>query len=81
MNKKLTLALAALTLSAATASAQTIKVAKDYDVQITGSLQTDFLVPQEDNCDGNGKIVSKHNGYTEGAEEELIEEVRKLVNK
>ena len=31
--------------------------------------------------DGNGKIVSKHNGYTEGAEEELIEEVRKLVNK
>ena len=32
-------------------------------------------------CDGNGKIVSKHNGYTEGAEEELIEEVRKLVNK
>ena len=32
-------------------------------------------------CDGNGKIVSKHNGYTEGAEEELIEEVRKLLNK
>ena len=31
--------------------------------------------------DGKGNIVSKHNGYTEGAEEELIEEVRKLVNK
>ena len=54
MNKKLTLALAALTLSASTASAQTIKVAKDYDVHITGSLQTDFLVPQEDNKIGTG---------------------------
>lgn len=32
-------------------------------------------------CDGKGNIVAKHNGYTEGAEEELIEEVRKLVNK
>ena len=32
-------------------------------------------------CDGKGNIVSKHNGYTEGAEEELIEEVRKLVGK
>jgi hypothetical protein len=28
--------------------------------------------------DGNGKIVYKHNGYTDGAEEELIETVRKL---
>ena len=26
-------------------------------------------------------IVAKHNGYTEGAEEELIEKVRELVNK
>lgn len=32
-------------------------------------------------CDGKGNIVSKHNGYTEGAEEELIEEVRKLIGK
>jgi thiol-disulfide isomerase/thioredoxin len=29
--------------------------------------------------DGNGKIVSKHSGYTDGAEDELIEEVRKLL--
>ena len=29
--------------------------------------------------DGNGKIVYKHNGYTEGAENELIEKVRELV--
>ena len=30
-------------------------------------------------CDGNGNIVYKHNGYTDGAEEELIEKVRELV--
>ena len=67
MNKKLTLALAALTLSAATAGAQTIKVAKDYDVQITGSLQTDFLVPQEDNKIGTGTYDDKvlNNTYAE----------------
>ena len=67
MNKKLTLALAALTLSAATASAQTIKVTKDYDVQITGSLQTDFLVPQEDNKIGTGTYDDKvlNNTYAE----------------
>ena len=29
--------------------------------------------------DGNGNVVSKHSGYTDGAESELIEEVRKLL--
>jgi peroxiredoxin len=29
--------------------------------------------------DGNGHIVSKHSGYTDGAEEELIEEVHHLL--
>lgn len=29
--------------------------------------------------DGKGNIVYKHNGYTDGAEEELIEKVRELV--
>ena len=29
--------------------------------------------------DGNGNIVSKHSGYTDGAENELLEEVRKLL--
>ena len=29
--------------------------------------------------DGDGNIVYKHNGYTEGAEEELIQKVRELV--
>ena len=31
--------------------------------------------------DGQGNIVYKHNGYTDGAEEELIEKVRELVKK
>ncbi len=30
-------------------------------------------------CDGEGKIVYKHSGYTDGAENELIEKVRELV--
>ncbi len=29
--------------------------------------------------DGKGNIVSKHSGYTDGGENELIEEVRKLL--
>ena len=29
--------------------------------------------------DGNGNIVSKHSGYTDGAENELLEEVRNLI--
>ena len=32
-------------------------------------------------CDGQGNIVYKHNGYTDGAETELIEKVRELLNK
>lgn len=30
-------------------------------------------------CDGKGKIVYKHSGYTDGAETELIEKVRELI--
>jgi hypothetical protein len=30
-------------------------------------------------CDGEGRIVYRHNGYTDGAELELIEKVRELV--
>lgn len=29
--------------------------------------------------DGNGNVVSKHSGYTDGAENELLKEVRKLL--
>ena len=37
------------------------------------------MIPYVLIVDGQGKIVYKHNGYTEGAEEELIEKVRELI--
>lgn len=37
------------------------------------------MIPYTLIVDGEGKIVYKHNGYTDGAEEELIEKVRELV--
>ena len=39
------------------------------------------MIPYVLIIDGSGNIVYKHNGYTEGAEEELIEKVRELVGK
>ncbi len=36
------------------------------------------MIPYVMILDGKGKIVYKHNGYTDGAEEELIEKVREL---
>ena len=38
------------------------------------------MIPYVLICDGDGNIVYKHNGYTDGAESELIEKVRELVN-
>ena len=37
------------------------------------------MIPYTLIVDGKGNIVYKHNGYTEGAEQELIEKVRELV--
>ena len=37
------------------------------------------LIPFVLITDGKGNIVYKHNGYTDGAEDELIEQVRKLA--
>lgn len=37
------------------------------------------MIPYTLIVDGQGNIVYKHNGYTEGAEEELIEKVREFV--
>ena len=37
------------------------------------------LIPYVVICDGQGNVVYKHNGYTDGAEEELIEKVRELT--
>ena len=56
----------------------------EYDVLLDAN--SDFkralgiqMIPYVLICDGDGKIVYKHNGYTEGAENELIEKVRELV--
>ena len=38
------------------------------------------MIPYVVVLDGNGNIVTKHSGYTDGAENELLEEVRKLLN-
>lgn len=37
------------------------------------------MIPYVLIVDGKGNIVYKHNGYTDGAEEELIEKVRELL--
>jgi len=37
------------------------------------------MIPYTLIVDGQGQIVYRHNGYTDGAEEELIEKVRELV--
>ena len=56
----------------------------EYDVLLDPN--SDFLkalggqmIPYVVVVDGNGNIVSKHSGYTDGAENELIEEVRHLL--
>ena len=37
------------------------------------------MIPYVLIVDGQGQIVYKHNGYTDGAEEELIDKVRELI--
>ncbi len=37
------------------------------------------MIPYVLIVDGKGNIVYKHNGYTDGAESELIEKVRELI--
>ena len=37
------------------------------------------MIPYVLIVDGKGNIVYKHNGYTDGAETELIEKVRELI--
>ncbi len=37
------------------------------------------MIPVVDVVNGKGNIVAKHSGYTDGGENELIEEVRKLL--
>ena len=56
----------------------------EYDVLLdpNGDLKRALgiqMIPYVLIVDGQGNIVYKHNGYTDGAEEELIEKVRELV--
>lgn len=38
------------------------------------------MIPYVLIIDGNGKIIYRHSGYTDGAEEELIETIRQIKN-
>ena len=56
----------------------------DYDVLLDPN--SDFkralgiqMIPYVLICDGKGNIVYRHNGYPDGAENELIEKVRELI--
>ena len=56
----------------------------EYEVLLdpNGDLKRAFgiqMIPYVLIVDGKGNIVYKHNGYTDGAEEELIEKVRELL--
>jgi peroxiredoxin len=58
----------------------------NYDVLLdpNGDLKRALgvqMIPFVMVCDGEGRIVYKHNGYTDGAENELIEKVRELTGK
>jgi len=62
--------------------------AKGWQYDILLDPNSDFkralgvnLIPAVFIVDGNGKIVSSRTGYTNGAEENLIKEVRKLIKK
>jgi peroxiredoxin len=56
----------------------------EYDVLLdpNGDLKRALgiqMIPFVIVCDGQGNMVYKHNGYTDGAETELIEKVRELL--
>ncbi len=51
----------------------------DPNAQFIRSIFNSAQVPAVAIVDGNGKIVYKHTGYTDGAEQELIEKVRELI--
>ena len=58
----------------------------EYDVLLdpNGDLKRALgiqMIPFVLICDGKGKIVYKHSGYTDGAETELIDKVRELIKK
>jgi len=62
--------------------------AKGWEYEVLLDPNSDFkralgvnLIPAVFVVDGSGKIVSSRTGYTNGSEEQLIDEVRKLIKK
>ncbi len=60
---------------------------KGWEYQVLLDVTGDFkrklginMIPHTIIIDGKGNIVYQHSGYSDGAEEELIEKVRELVN-
>lgn len=60
----------------------------EWEYEVLLDSNSDFLkalggqmIPFVVVVDGNGNIVSKHSGYTDGAEDELIQEVHHLLAK
>ena len=58
----------------------------DWEYDVLLDPNSDFkralgiqMIPYVIIVDGKGNIVYKHNGYTDGAEKELIEKVRELI--
>lgn len=70
-------------------NAQKVKPLVDqygWDYEVLLDPNSDFLramggkmIPFVLICDGKGKVVYRHSGYTEGAETEIIEKVRQLL--
>lgn len=61
---------------------------KGWEYEVLLDPNSDFkralgvqMIPYTLIVDGKGNIVYKHNGYTDGAEQELIDKVRELIGK
>ena len=59
-----------------------------WEYEVLLDANSDFMralgvqaVPHAIVCDGNGKIVYSHSGYTDGSESEIIKAVRKAAKK
>ncbi|MDR0619324.1 MAG: TlpA family protein disulfide reductase [Bacteroidales bacterium] len=70
--------------SRTTANVRTLVNAQGWDFDVLLDVNSDLKramnvsnPPHTFVLDGKGKIVFQHNGYSEGSEEELIDEVRK----
>ena len=56
---------------------ETVLLDQNSDLKRALGIQ---MIPYVLILDGKGNIVYKHNGYTDGAEDELIEKIREITN-